>query len=189
MAHAADAGMQNPGSLYLMDLAERVAVGSRHRDRQLRPLTNAIRYLRTSMDGRTRSPRSILGPSSGQMRRRSAIRHLMDDYTEFVLDTFRRNVAFFSRGTLPTAFGRPRMTSFGAGVTATVTTRTVCKPSSAGRWLRLHRWQPHVQFCRRDFEHDRRLDVAADPVRPAPTQIRSAHSADEGDPCPPHYGS
>ena len=98
----ANAGMQNPGNLYLMDLAVRelpsaspiIEIGS-----FCGLSTNAIRYL---LYGHGRSnqifavdpwtfERSRMAPTLGD----STI--TMDDYTEFVLDTFRRNVAFFSR--------------------------------------------------------------------------------------------
>ncbi len=148
----ANAGMQNPGNLFLMDLAVRelpttspiIEIGS-----FCGLSTNAIRYL-LHKHGRSNQifavdpwtfERSQTAPTLGD----STI--TMDEYTEFVIDAFRRNVAFFSRETPPIAI---RMTSddfFRSWQDGATVTTLDGEAAQARRddQLRLHRRQPHLR--------------------------------------------
>jgi hypothetical protein len=101
----ANAGMQDPGNLYLMDLAIQ-EVPSTHPVVEIGSFcglsTNILSYL-LSKHGR---PNDLIGTDpwtfeheEGQDTIGAGI--TLDDYTDFVRESFRRNVRFFSRSRTP----------------------------------------------------------------------------------------
>jgi Methyltransferase domain len=101
----ANAGMQDPGNPYLMDLAIRRLPSSR-------PVveigsfcglsTNILSYLL----GKHQRPNALIGTDPWTFEHEQGQDSIgagitLDEYADFVRESFRRNVKFFSRGTTP----------------------------------------------------------------------------------------